>query len=210
MSHLRRLILLLASILLVGAPVCEAVSFTASLDGPSENPPVPSMGTGTAFIDFDLSTHTLSVQASFSDLVGATTDAHIHCCVAPPGNVGVATQVPRFAGWPMGVMEGTYSMVFDTTLASTFNPAFVTANGGSVAAAEFVLFNGIAAGLAYFNIHTSFRPGGEIRGFLQPAQVPSPGTLALLAVGLAAFGAAVSGRQLRGRTSARHTHRGDA
>jgi hypothetical protein len=30
----------------------------------------------------------------------------------------------------MGVMDGTYSMVFDTTLASTYNPAFVTANGG--------------------------------------------------------------------------------
>jgi hypothetical protein len=200
MSHLRRLILLLASILLVAAPVCEAVPFMASLDGPSENPPVPSMGTGTAFIDFDLTTHTLSVQASFSDLVGATTDAHIHCCVAPPGNVGVATQVPRFAGWPMGVMEGTYSMVFDTTLASTFNPAFVTANGGSVAAAELVLFNGIAAGLAYFNIHTTFRTGGEIRGFLQPAQVQvsAPASVALLALGLAAFQVAARGRQ-RGR-----------
>jgi hypothetical protein len=197
MSHLWRLILLLASILLVGAPVCEALPFTASLDGPSENPPVPSPGTGTAFIDFDLTSHTLSVQASFSDLVGLTTDAHIHCCVAPPGNVGVATQVPRFAGWPMGVMEGTYSMVFDTTLASTFNPAFVTANG-SVAAAEAALFAGISTGMAYFNIHTSFRPGGEIRGFLEPAQVPSPATLALLGLGLAAFRVAAHGRQRRG------------
>jgi hypothetical protein len=48
----------------------------------------------------------------------------------------------------MGVMDGTYSMVFDTTLASTYNPAFVTANGGTVAAAEAALFAGMIAGLA--------------------------------------------------------------
>jgi hypothetical protein len=198
MRHLLRLILLVVPMLMLFVSVCQAIPFTTSLDGPSENPPVPSLGTGTAFVDFDLSTHTLSVQASFGDLVGATTDAHIHCCVTEPGNVGVATQVPRFAGWPMGVMEGTYDMVFDTTLASTYNPAFVTANGNSVAAAELALFNGIAAGLAYFNIHTTFRTGGEIRGFLEPAQVsvvPAPATLVLLAIGLAGFGTAVRMRQ---------------
>jgi CHRD domain len=197
MSQLRRLILLLVSILLVAAPVCEAVPFTASLDGPSENPPVPSPGTGTALIDFDLTTHTLSVQASFEDLVGPTTVAHIHCCVAPPGNAGVATTTPSFPNWPTGVMSGSYSMVFDTTLASTYNPAFVADNGGSVTAAEAALFAGIAAGMAYFNIHTEFRPGGEIRGFLQPAQVSvsAPATLVLLVLGLGAFQVAVRGRQ---------------
>jgi hypothetical protein len=193
MRHLLRLILLVVPMLMLFVSVCQAIPFTTSLDGPSENPPVPSPGTGTALIDFDLTTHTLSVQVSFEDLVGVTTDAHIHCCVAPPGNVGVATQVPRFVGWPVGVMEGTYSMVFDTTLASTYNPAFVTANGGTVAAAEAALFAGMTAGLSYFNIHTSFRPGGEIRGFLAP--VPAPATLVLLATGLAGLGTAVRMRQ---------------
>jgi len=194
MSHLRRLILLLASIALMAVPVCEATPFIAFLDGPSENPPVPSPGTGTALIDFDLVNHTLSVEATFMDLVGPTTVAHIHCCVAPPGNVGVATTTPSFPGFPVGVMSGTYDMVFDTTLASTYNPAFVMANGG-VAGAEAALFAGIAAGFAYFNIHTEFRTGGEIRGFLQPAQVSAPATLALLALGLAAFRAAARARQ---------------
>jgi hypothetical protein len=92
-------------------------------------------------------------------------------------------------------MDGTYSMVFDTTLASTYNPAFVTANGGTVAAAEAALFAGMTAGLSYFNIHTSFRPGGEIRGFLAP--VPAPATLVLLAIGLAGLGTAVRMRQSR-------------
>ena len=96
MSHLLRLVLLLAPMLLLVAPVCQATPFTAFLDGPSENPPVPSPGRGTAFIDFDLSAHTLSVEVTFSDLVGPTTVAHIHCCVAPPGNAGVATTTPTF------------------------------------------------------------------------------------------------------------------
>jgi hypothetical protein len=134
----------------------------------------------------DIAAHTLSVTASFANLIGTTTAAHIHCCTTPPSNVGVATMTPTFVGFPSGVTSGVYSHMFDTTLASTFNPAFVTANGG-VAAAEAALFAGLLAGQAYFNIHTSSFPGGEIRGFLTPQApgVPEPATLALVGLSLA-------------------------
>lgn len=32
---------------------------------------------------------------------------------------------------------------------------------------------GLAEGKAYFNIHTTLYPGGEIRGFLAPVPVPA-------------------------------------
>ena len=41
---------------------------------------------------------------------------------------------------------------------------------------------GLGSQQAYFNIHTSTFPAGEIRGFL--TEVPEPATLALLAAGL--------------------------
>ena len=58
----------------------------------------------------------------------------------------------------------------------------MTANGGTPASAEAALMASIAAGTAYFNIHSTTFQGGEIRGFL--TLVPSPGSAALAAVGI--------------------------
>ncbi len=94
----------------------------------------------------------------FSGLVANTTAAHIHCCTAPPGNVGVATTLPAFAGFPLGVTSGSLDQTYDTTLASTWNPAYITNNGGTPLSAEAALATGLAAGNAYLNIHTSTYP----------------------------------------------------
>jgi hypothetical protein len=72
-------------------------------------------------------------------------------------------------------------MSFDMTQASTWNPAFI--GGGTPATAEAALLAGVAAGEAYLNIHSTFAPGGEIRGFLVPT--PEPGTLSFVVAGLA-------------------------
>lgn len=104
----------------------------------------------------------------FSGLTGNTTASHIHAATASPGagTAGVATQTPTFSGFPLGVTSGTYFNTLDLTLASSFNPTFVTANGGIVANAEAALVAAMFAGESYLNIHSTVFAGGEIRGFL--------------------------------------------
>jgi hypothetical protein len=162
------------------------INYYASLTGPKENPVNASPGTGFARVTYDTVLHTLDVNVDFQDLLGNTTASHIHCCVSPPGTAGVATTTPTFQNFPLGVTSGSYSRVLDLTLARSWNPAFIAANGGTTASAEAVLAAGLAAGTSYFNIHTSLPlgfPGGEIRDFLV---APEPATMALLGFGVLA------------------------
>ena len=125
----------------------EPVLFSAILQGSNENPVNASPGLGFALIGYDAAAHTLSVLAGFDDLLAGVSAAHIHCCAAPPANAGVATTTPTFPGFPSGVTTGFYSQIFDLTLATSFNPAFIAANGGTPLAAELVLAAGMASGL---------------------------------------------------------------
>ena len=170
-------------------------TFGASLSGAAESPANASAGVGVTLIIFDDVANTMEVKVSFSGLSGTTTASHIHCCTTLPGvsTAGVATELPLFTGFPTGVTAGTYDHTFDMTLLSSYNPAFVTAHGGTPASALSFLLAGINDGKAYLNVHSSFAPGGEIRGFLAP--VPEPETYALMLAGLAVIGAGVRRRR---------------
>lgn len=159
--------------------------FTAELSGLAESPPVTTTGHGTVRVTIDDHDFTMRVEATFADLVGTVTASHIHCCTSAPfsGNAGVATPLPSFPGFPTGVTSGSYDQTFDLTQASSWNPAYITANGGTPANAFSALVTGLGDGRAYLNIHTSFVGSGEIRGVL--AAVPEPGTTAMLSAGLA-------------------------
>lgn len=180
MSAPRFLVGALALLLLSVPAHAAAVVYTAILDGPSESPPTGSPGTGAATVSYDSATHLLSISASFSGLIGTTTASHIHAATPAPlsGTAGVATQTPSFVGFPLGVTSGTFNNVLDLSLAGSFNPAYVTANGGTVAGAEAAFVSALGSQRTYFNIHTSTFPGGEIRGFLSP--VPEESSTALL------------------------------
>jgi hypothetical protein len=95
------------------------------------------------------------------------------------------------------------NQTYDMTQAGSWNPAFITANGGTPAGAEAALIAGLAAGQAYLNIHTTNNPGGEIRGFLTlSTNVPTlPGWMLGLCALLLMAGAYVILRK-RGFTAA--------
>jgi hypothetical protein len=116
----------------------------------------------------DTVAQTMEVELVFSGLEAVDTASHVHYCTSTPGteNAGVATLVPAFPGFPLGVTSGTYDHTFDLTASSNYNPAFVTVEG-SVANA---LLAGLAEDESYMNVHTTLFPSGEISGLLTVAR----------------------------------------
>lgn len=190
---MKRLSLLVGLFLLGVIPACAHTElYEIELSGVTSGNSSPGIGSGLVTVDLDLATMRLEVE--FSGLTGTVSASHIHCCTAAPftGNAGVATPVPTFPGFPSGVTAGSYDMTFDMSAASSFNPSYVTSNGGTTGDAFAALLAGFDGGNAYLNIHTSTFGSGEIRGYLR--RIPEP-TTAVLA--LTAFAAFARGRRER-------------
>lgn len=127
---------LLAAGLAIGAGTAGATvyEYCATIDGLQETPPVATPASGTGTFTIDTDANTLSYNITYSGLIGTETAAHIHGYCGPGVPCGVVHPLP--AGNPkVGVWD------------------YPEANEAD-----------ILAGLTYVNIHTDFRPGGEIRG----------------------------------------------
>ena len=191
---------LAAALMLPASAYAIPMTFVASLSSANEIPTNPSTATGFASVVLDPTAETMQVNVTFSGLTTPATAAHIHCCLPSPFfpmNVGVATTVPAFPGFPVppnipppGVTSGDYhSAVLSLLDAGTYNTTpgtgFLAMFGGNVTQAAAALVAGIENDETYLNIHTSMFPSGEIRGFLVAA--PEPASLALLGSALLGF-----------------------
>ena len=118
----------------------KADTYHATLSGSQEVPANPSPGQGTADVQLNTGTNTVSWKVTYSGLTGPVVAAHIHGPAAPGQNAGV--MVPFTGNLNAQPIQGQ----------AQITPA---------QAAE------LAAGRLYVNLHTARSPGGEIRGQLQ-------------------------------------------
>lgn len=158
-------LLALAALLSPCAALCQPTpveQFLGTFSGAAAVPPNVSPGSGPVEANLDALARSLQVDLSYSDLMAAASLAHIHCCAPPGSSIGVAVPFPLFPG---GVSSGTYQDTFDLSSVSVYASGFITANGGTAAGAEAALIAGLRMGHAYFDIHTTMFPGGEVRAY---------------------------------------------
>lgn len=143
---------------LVAGAQAATVYFDINLDGLQEVPPVATPGYGLGTLTLDDATGDFSISGNFYDLIGTTTVSHIHGA----GGIGVNAGVVVALTVDLGVSTGTFSG------AGTFTAPQMT---------------DLLNELYYVNVHSTFKPGGEIRGQIRVSDVPEPSSLALLSGG---------------------------
>jgi len=135
-------------------------TYVCVLNGASEVPAVATAATGNATVVLNAAQTQLSVSVQFQNLTGIYTASHIH----GPAGVGVNGSVKwGFVGLPAGWVFSNAN--HDGTLTNFLVTGILPADVANLNAGQF-----------YVNIHSDFRPGGEIRGQLGFAPVPTQKT----------------------------------
>jgi len=130
--------------------------FTINMDA-SQEPSGGGTGTGSGTVS--VSGNTLTVNITFSGLTAPATAAHFHAVGGTGTNAGVI--------YPLNVPNATSGTISQTV-------TLVEGTRGYSIAQQ---IQQLRSGLWYANIHSSFRPGGEIRGQVVPPPTLSGATV---------------------------------
>ena len=179
-----KFILPIAAAIAAVAMPAQAATFYTILSGAKETVPNASTATGTGKLVLSADQNTVNIFLNWAGLTGPAVGAHIHCCAAQGSDVRVAINFG-----PPAVPTGSLTRMYDLTLASTYTAGFVSNNGGTGASARSAFLTGLVGGKAYYNVHTTAFPGGEIRGQLAP--VPETATWGMMIVGFGIVGGAM-------------------
>jgi hypothetical protein len=133
------------------------LEFKARLTAAQEVPENPSEATGDIKVEFDKGFTKLEIKLTVRNTIGTITRAHFHC--NRPGQNGDIV---------FGIFDPGPFPVSDTVEGFLTNADYTGADcvdeTGRVINNLVSLAFAMRDGLIYANVHTSFRPGGEVRG----------------------------------------------
>jgi hypothetical protein len=176
---MKKLVLLFAALAISAS--AAPFFFTSNLNGAQEVPSfsTPGVGTATGILNGGPGTWIFTYTVNYSGLLGTIAAPFVHIHNGALGtNGGIVhdldgANVAPIAGSTAGIISGDWRFDDPTR---PLTDALVTQ---------------LQAGNLYFNIHTTARAAGEIRGQI----VPEPSTYVLLSGGL--IGLAVARRRMR-------------
>ena len=120
-------------------PVSNKYNVTGNANGAQEVPAVTTSGTGTITAVYDADKNTLDYTITWTGLSGTVNNMHLHGPADPTISAGVQIGITGWAAAVAGTISGTATL--DETQEAD-----------------------LLAGKWYYNIHSTFKGSGEIRG----------------------------------------------
>ncbi len=171
--------------LLAGMASATSYNYIATLTGDQEPTPVATSATGTAEVSVDTVAETLSVSLNVTGI--SLLDLFDPLVVSPVGPVHLHN-APAGVNGPIAVAFPFWPTIYtDTADGFSLNVTDLAYSDAAALSGTSLSFDDFMAELnnqsIYFNVHTDFAPGGEIRGVVSPVPLPAGSLFMVTALG---------------------------